>query len=81
MQNLSTEILRDAKQTILYQRIIITLLIVLLIGIMLYRFPQEKCEPNQEKYISEAVTCMNITPIKPAEYGRAKLKKYRFGKI
>lgn len=81
MHNISTEILRDAKETILYQRIVIMLLIMLLIGVTLCKIPKETQEPNQTQYISEAVTHMNITPIKPAEYGRAKLKKYRFGKI
>ena len=79
MANLSTEILRDAKQTIVYQRIIIILLIMLLIGITLYRLPEQKTELNQVQYVPEVANYTPITHIKSAEYNRAKLKKFRFG--
>lgn len=81
MVSLTTEILRDAKQTILYQRILIILLIVLVIGITLYKFPESKeMESNQVQYIKET-SLSTIPPIKPAEYGRARIKKYRFGTV
>lgn len=79
MANLSTEILRDAKQTIVYQRVIIILLIILLIGITLYKFPEQRTKANQAQCVSEVANYMPITHIKPAEYSRAKLKKFRFG--
>ena len=79
MANLSTEILRDTKQTIVYQRIIIILLIILLIGVTLYKFPEQRTKVNQVQYVSEVANYMPITNIKPAEYSRAKFKKFRFG--